>query len=76
MEVFYIDILGWLGFLLILVGYYLNAQKQIICFPIWAIGNIIYIIYGFILNAFPIMAMSIFVLGMNVYGYKNWVRDP
>tara|TARA_Y100001970_G_scaffold110301_1_gene137770 strand:- start:909 stop:1139 length:231 start_codon:yes stop_codon:yes gene_type:complete len=76
MEVVYIDILGWLGFLLILVGYYLNAQKQIICFPIWAIGNIIYIIYGFILNAFPIMAMSIFVLGMNVYGYKNWVRDP
>jgi len=76
MEVFYIDILGWLGFLLILVGYYLNAQKQIICFPIWAIGNIIYIIYGFILNAFPIMAMSIFVLGMNVYGYKNWVKDP
>ena len=76
MEDFYIDILGWLGFLLILVGYYLNAQKQIICFPIWAIGNIIYIIYGFILNAFPIMAMSIFVLGMNVYGYKNWVRDP
>ena len=76
MEVFYIDILGWLGFLLILVGYYLNAQKKIICFPIWAVGNIIYIIYGFILNAFPIMAMSIFVLGMNVYGYKNWVRDP
>ena len=76
MENFYIDILGWLGFLLILVGYYLNAQKQIICFPIWAIGNIIYIIYGFILNAFPIMAMSIFVLGMNVYGYKNWVKDP
>tara|TARA_Y100000748_G_scaffold300132_1_gene298130 strand:+ start:1003 stop:1233 length:231 start_codon:yes stop_codon:yes gene_type:complete len=75
MENFYIDILGWLGFLLILVGYYLNAQKQIICFPIWAIGNIIYIIYGFILNAFPIMAMSIFVLGMNVYGYKNWVKD-
>tara|TARA_B100001250_G_scaffold248871_1_gene213970 strand:+ start:351 stop:581 length:231 start_codon:yes stop_codon:yes gene_type:complete len=75
MEDFYIDILGWLGFLLILVGYYLNAQKQIICFPIWAIGNIIYIIYGFILNAFPIMAMSIFVLGMNVYGYKNWVKD-
>ena len=52
----------------------LNA-KEIIFFIVWGIGNAIYILYGFIINAFPIIAMSIFVLGMNIYGYLNWVKD-
>ena len=41
-----IEVLGWIGFLFILFGYFLNA--------------------------IPIMAMSVFILGMNLYGYKNW----
>ena len=28
-----------------------------------------------IINAFPMMAMSAFVLIMNVYGYLSWVKD-
>ena len=35
----------------------------------------VYVLYGFIINAFPIMAMSVFVLIMNIYGYFNWVKD-
>ena len=35
----------------------------------------VYILYGFVINAFPIMAMSVFVLIMNIYGYFNWVKD-
>ena len=27
------------------------------------------------INAFPMMAMSVFVLFMNVYGYMNWMKD-
>ena len=71
---FYVDVLGWLGFTLILTGYFLNAKKKIVCFPVWAAGNITHIIYGYILSAYPIMAMSFFILGMNLYGYLNWVR--
>ena len=67
--------IGWLGFALVSMGYYLNAKKKLYCFFIWGIGNTIYILYGFIISAPPIIAMSVFVLGMNIYGYFNWVED-
>ena len=73
MNISYTDSIGWIGFLFIIVGYYLNAKKYINCFFIWGAGNIIYIIYGYILNAIPIIAMSAFVLCMNVYGYYSWM---
>ncbi len=66
------DLIGWIGFLFIIAGYYLNAKKYIYCFFIWGTGNIIYILYGYNLNAIPIIAMSAFVLCMNVYGYYSW----
>ena len=69
------EVIGWLGFALVSIGYYLNARKKLYCFIVWGIGNAVYILYGFIINAFPIIAMSIFVLGMNIYGYLNWVKD-
>ena len=75
MDAHIIDMIGWLGFILILLGYYFNARKKIYCFYIWGLGNVVYVIYGFIINAFPMMAMSAFVLIMNVYGYLSWVKD-
>ena len=69
------EVIGWLGFALVSIGYYLNARKKLYCFIVWGIGNAVYILYGFIISAFPIIAMSIFVLGMNIYGYLNWVKD-
>ena len=70
-----VEILGWLGFALVSMGYYFNAKKKLYCFFIWGLGNAVYILYGFIISAFPIIAMSVFVLGMNIYGYLNWVKD-
>ncbi|MDP6169136.1 MAG: hypothetical protein QF780_03935 [Candidatus Marinimicrobia bacterium] len=75
MNHFIIDAIGWLGFFLILLGYYFNAKKKLYCFSIWGVGNIIYIMYGYIIHAMPIMAMSVFVLSMNIYGYLNWVKE-
>ena len=50
-------------------------KKKIYCFFIWGIGNLIYLVYGILLNALPIMAMSTFVLCMNLYGYYNWIKQ-
>ena len=45
MNISLMDLIGWIGFLFIIAGYYLNAKKYINCFYIWGTGNIIYIIY-------------------------------
>jgi hypothetical protein len=66
------EYMGWIGFVLILFGYYYNAQQKIFCFYIWGIGNLFFLLYALLINAMPQVAMSIFVLGMNVYGYLKW----
>ena len=45
------------------------------CFYVWGIGNIAFLIYSYLINAIPQIAVSVFVLGMNVYGYKQWSKD-
>ena len=70
-----VEIIGWLGFIFVLLGYYFNAKQKMYCFYIWGLGNILFLIYGFLINALPQIAMCIFVLGMNVYGYKQWSKD-
>lgn len=72
MNLSYIDLIGWIGFSFIITGYYLNAKRKLICFFIWGIGNFIYVAYGYILDATPIIGMSTFVLFMNIYGFYNW----
>jgi len=67
-----IETIGWLGFVFILSGYYLNAKQNINCFYVWGLGNILFMIYAFLISAPPQIAMSGFVLGMNIYGYMSW----
>ena len=67
-----IEMIGWIGFVFILMGYYLNAKQNIKCFYIWGLGNILFMVYALLISAPPQIAMSLFVLGMNVYGYNSW----
>ena len=67
-----VEIIGWLGFIFVLLGYYFNAKQKIYCFYIWGLGNILFLIYGFLIGANPQIAMCLFVILMNIYGYKQW----
>jgi len=70
-----IEILGWLGFLFIIFGYYLNSKKYIICFYLWGIGNITFAIYAYKIDSIPMLFMSLLTLGINVYGYIQWKNN-
>jgi len=70
-----IELVGWIGFVFILIGYYLNAKQNIKCFYIWGLGNILFMIYALLISAPPQIAMSVFVLGMNIYGYNSWRKN-
>ena len=70
-----IEMIGWIGVVFILMGYYLNAKQNIKCFYIWGLGNNLFMVYALLISAPPQIAMSLFVLGMNVYGYKSWSNN-
>ena len=67
--------LGWLGTGLVLVGYYLNANKYVSSWIIWFSGNTCVLIYSFYIGAFPMVVLNIFLLCMNVYGWVKWLEN-
>mgnify|MGYP001257454700 CR=1 FL=1 len=71
----FIELIGWLGFLFIIYGYYLNSKKYSKCFYIWGCGNILFLLYAICINSSPMLFMSMFTLGMNVYGWRQWINN-
>ena len=69
------DWIGWIGTVAIVAGYYFNAKKIKTCFIIWGLGNVAFLIYAILIDAPPQIAISIFVIVMNVYGFKEWSKD-
>ena len=67
-----VEIIGWIGFVFIIIGYILNARQLISCFYFWGVGNILMIVYALLTNTLPNLATAVIVLIMNVYGYINW----
>ena len=65
--------LGWIGALLVILGYYLNAQHHISCWPIWILGNALVGGYSIYKKAYPTAMMSLIILIMNIYGYLSWL---
>jgi len=70
-----VDLIGWVGTTMIVFGYYFNAKKLKTCFIIWGLGNVAFLIYALLINAPPQVAISIFVIGMNFYGYREWSKN-
>ena len=66
------DIIGWLGTICILFGYYLNAQKYNSSWVVWFLGNLFMLVYSISISANPQVLLAIVLMGLNVYGYINW----
>ena len=66
------DIIGWLGTICILFGYYLNAQKYNSSWVVWFLGNLFMLVYSISISASPQVLLALVIMGLNVYGYINW----
>ena len=69
-----IEVIGWLGFVGLIIGYILNAKKSISCFYVWGLGNILMMIYAVLIDSNPQVSTALVVLLMNVYGYREWTK--
>ena len=69
-----IEVIGWLGFVGLIIGYILNAKKSVSCFYVWGLGNILMMVYAVMIDSNPQVATAFAVLLMNVYGYIEWTK--
>jgi nicotinamide mononucleotide transporter len=69
--------MDWLALTFSILGIFLNAKKNILCWPIWIASDILWIIF-FILNPPTIWSSIILyvVFGvMNIYGWVEWNKS-
>lgn len=64
--------LGWLGALLVIFGYYLNANMCVVSWPVWIVGNMFVGIYSLSIKAYSTAVLSFIVMIFNLYGYISW----
>ena len=67
-----IDILGWVGTVLVLIGYWANSNLQHrLAMTTWIAGDVIWITYDVFIENWSHMVLSSVIIGINIYGiYK------
>ena len=66
--------MGTVGALLILYGYYLNANEIQESWLVWIAGNTMLGFYSLNKEAYPIAVMSFILVILNIYGYISWMK--
>ena len=67
-----IEVLGWIGFVFIVLGYILNSRQMISCFIFWIVGNILLSYYAIVIGSSPQLATGVIVMLLNINGYRQW----
>ncbi len=67
-----IEILGWVGTVLVLIGYWANSNLQHrLAMTTWIAGDVIWITYDVFIENWSHMVLSLVIIGINIYGiYK------
>ena len=66
-------VVGSLGAILVIIGYYLNANEHITSWIVWMVGNALVAVYSIYKKAYSTAAMSFIIMLMNIYGYMRWL---
>ena len=62
----------WIGLILNISGCIGNAHHKIWCWPVWLLGNIVWISYWIPRGEWAAAFMAMIYFGLNVYGFFNW----
>ena len=64
-----IEILGWLATLLVVIGYWLNANGKLYPALItWIVGDILWISYDVYRDIYPHLGLCLFIITINLFG--------
>ena len=70
-----VERIGWVGAILVLWGYYLNANHCLSSWGVWISGNLCVAGYSAYKKAWPTVAMSLIITIMNIYGFYKWYEN-
>ncbi len=71
-----IEVFGWLGTALVLLGYLLNARAKYYAAMIaWIVGDVLWITYDIIREIYPHLVLCGVVILINVYGIYNILKN-
>lgn len=74
--ILFIQIIGWISTLFVLIGYYLNANgKPKPAMIIWLIGDIGWLFYDLYIFNWSHFALSIIIMGINIYGIYRILKN-
>ena len=68
------EIIGLISLCFAIAGVILNNRKMIICFPIWAVSNIIYLGMHWYLGSWSLVLRDVIYFGFSIEGYLLWRR--
>lgn len=67
-----IDILGYTCTTLLITGFVLNSRRNSLCFPVWIISDIGWIIYSILTYTYPHAITCLVLVIVNAYGWYEW----
>lgn len=71
-----IDVLGWIATILVLFGYWLNANgKYKMAMAIWIVGDMGWITYDIIRGIYPHLGLSSVIIILNIYGIFKIIKS-
>jgi len=66
--------IGWIASIFSLIGIIFNAYQNIICWPIWCIGNLFWIYWSFKKKEWSQFVLWIIFTIANIYGWYQWLN--
>lgn len=70
-----IEIIGWIGTVLVLIGYLANSHlKHEIAMYTWIVGDICWITYDVFIDNWSHLILSIAIVAMNIRGIYRIIR--
>jgi len=69
------EILAWIATGISILGIMLNARKDIRCWPVWLVSNVLWIIYFIVLANPPSIILWVVFSAFNIYGWIQWKKD-
>ena len=65
----------WLITAVCLTGTVLNVKKNVLCFYLWAVGNIAWLVYDLLTGLYSRAMLDLLQLGFALWGILEWSRN-